>query len=294
MSTLAISPPQEATGAAPRRPALALVLPQLLFFAVFVLVPFVLLGYVSLHSDNTMAHFSAAQYVKFLADPFNRAILGQTLWLACQTMLLAMFIGYPLAYLYITSSRQVQRILMLLILLPLLTSSVVRTFGWVVILGRQGILNNALAHWGWIEAPLKLLYTQGALVVALAQIELPLMVLPLITALARIDGNLLQAAEALGAGRWRIFWCVTVPLSLPGLFAGAQLVFAGAASGFITQTLVGGGQLLYMPFYIYQQAVQANNYPFSAATAVLLLIAVLGIVSVANLMAHRSRVFAHD
>ncbi len=97
------------------------------------------------------------------------------------------------------SSRRVQQLLIFLILLPLLTSAVVRTFAWIVILGRQGIINSALLDLGWIDAPLKLLYTPGAVTVALAQIEMALMVLPLITALGNIDPNLAQASRALGA-----------------------------------------------------------------------------------------------
>jgi putative spermidine/putrescine transport system permease protein len=127
----------------------------------------------------------------------------------------------------------------------------------------------------------------------LAQIEMPLMVLPLITALMNIDPNLRQASEALGAGRWRTFFRVTLPLSMPGLLAGCLLVFAAAASAFVTQTLVGGGQLIFMPFYIYQQAIQANNYPFAATVAMVLLASVLVIVTAVNYLGRRSKGFVH-
>jgi putative spermidine/putrescine transport system permease protein len=183
---------------------------------------------------------------------------------------------------------------MLLILLPLLTSSVVRTFAWVVILGRQGIINTLLLQSGLADTPLTLLYTPGAVAVALAQIELPLMVLPLITALSNIDPNLRQASLALGAGQWRTLFQVILPLSMPGLLAGCLLVFASSVSAFVTQTLVGGGRHIFMPFYIYQQAIQANDYPFAAAIAVLLLATVLLVVTMMNLLGRRSKAFAHD
>ena len=128
---------------------------------------------------------------------------------------------------------------------------------------------------------------------ALAQIEMPLMVLPLITALSNIDPNLRHASQVLGAGRWRTFFLVTLPLSMPGLLAGCLLVFAAAASAFVTQTLVGGGQLMFMPFYIYQQAIQANNYPFAATIAMALLASVLVIVTVVNILGRRSKGFVH-
>ncbi len=270
---------------------LSLAAPLGVFFAVFVLMPMLLLAYVSLHADPQMNTMGIHQYRKFLTDDFNLGILTSTLWLGLKVTLLTLLIGYPLAWLYTQASPRWQALLMLMIVLPLLTSAVVRTFAWVVILGRQGIINSLLSSWGWIAAPLKLLYTPGAVAVALAQIELPLMVLPLITALMNIDPALRQASLSLGACRWRTFAQVTLPLSMPGLLAGCLLVFASSSSAFVTQTLVGGGQHIFMPFYMYQQAIQANDYPFAAAVAVILLVAVLVVVTVVNLLARRSRGF---
>ncbi len=281
-------------GAALRRETpISFALPLGLFFVVFVVMPLLLLGFVSLHTEPTLGQMGVDQYRKFLTDLFNLSVLGDTLWLGLKVTLLSLVIGYPLAYLYVNSPRRLQTFLMLLILLPLLTSSVVRTFAWVVILGRQGIINNLLLDFGLITAPLKLLYTPGAVTVALAQIELPLMVLPLITALLNVDPNLRQASLSLGAGHWRTFFQVTVPLSIPGLLAGGLLVFASSVSAFVTQTLVGGGQQMFMPFYMYQQAIQANDYPFAAAIAMVLLVSVLVIVSVINAIARRSKGFVH-
>lgn len=282
-----------APGAGPTGAPLGLALPLGLFFVVFVVMPLLLLGYVSLHNDGALTVQGFDQYRKFLGDAFNLAVLGNTMWLGLKVTLLTLAIGYPLAWIYTQTSPRWQALLMLLIVLPLLTSAVVRTFAWVVILGRQGIINNLLVSWGWVEVPLKLLYTPGAVTIALAQIELPLMVLPLITALMNIDPALRQASLALGAGRWRTFFQVTLPLSMPGLLAGCLLVFASSVSAFVTQTLVGGGQQMFMPFYMYQQAIQANNYPFAATIAMLLLVSVLAVVTAVNLLARRSKGFVH-
>jgi putative spermidine/putrescine transport system permease protein len=283
-----------ASTTAPRfSPPLALGLPLALFFLAFVLAPMLLLAYVSLHDDPSMARMGGAQYVKFLGDRFNLGILANTLWLGLRVTLLALVLGFPLAYLYTRAPARWQGPLLLLVLLPLLTSSVVRTFAWVVILGRQGIVNTVLLDLGFIADPLKLLYTPGAVVVALAQIELPLMVLPLITVLSNHDANLRQASLALGAGHWRTFRQITLPLSMPGLLAGSLLVFASSVSAFVTQTLVGGGQQMFMPFYMYQQAIQANDYPFAAAIAMLLLASVLGVVAAINALGRRSKGFVH-
>lgn len=274
-------------------PPLSLSLPLGLFFAVFVLCPLLLLAWVSLHNDAGMTQAGIGQYSKFLTDRFNLGVLGSTLRLGAETTLLALVTGLPLAYLYTLAPRRWQGPLMLVIVLPLLTSSVVRTFAWVVILGREGIVNTALGHLGLIDAPLRLLYTPGAVTVALAQIELPLMVLPLITSLLNVDPNLRAASLALGAGHWRTFRQVTLPLAIPGLLAGSLLVFASSVSAFVTQALVGGGQHLLMPAYMYQQAIQAANYPFAAAIAMLLLVCVLAVVLLANSLGRRSKGFVH-
>ena len=270
-----------------------LVLPLALFFALFVFAPLALLGAVSFHNDPTLTTPGVAQYVKFVTDRFNMAVLGQTLWLGLLATAVALVVGYPLAYIYMVAPAALQRVLMLVIVLPLLTSAVVRTFAWVVILGRQGIVNTALTALGLVDTPVRLLYTPWAVVVALAQIQLPLMVLPVITALGNIDPNLRHASHALGAGRWRTFVEVTLPLSAPGLLAGCLLVYAGSVSAFVTQTLVGGGQLMLMPQYMYQQAIQANNYPFAAAVAMILLVAVLAIVVLVNLVTRRTQSLVH-
>jgi putative spermidine/putrescine transport system permease protein len=274
-------------------PPVALGVPLGIFFAAFVLAPMLLLAFVSLHNDTAMTQAGIGQYVKFLTDRFNLSILGSTLLLGMEVTALILLVGFQLAWLYTQAPGRWQGPLMLLIILPLLTSSVVRTFAWVVILGRQGIINTALLDLGLIAEPIKLLYTPGAVAVALAQIELPLMVLPLITALMNIDANLRQASLALGAGHWRTFMLVTLPLSIPGVLAGSLLVFASSVSAFVTQTLVGGGQQIFMPFYMYQQAIEANNYPFAAAVAMLLLVSVLAAVVALNALGRRSKGFVH-
>jgi len=173
---------------------------------------------------------------------------------------------------------------------PSAFSGIIRLGGLIISVERFVVV---LAAVGLIDAPVRLLYTPWAVVVALAQIQLPLMVLPVITALGNIDPNLRHASHALGAGRWRTFVEVTLPLSAPGLLAGCLLVYAGSVSAFVTQTLVGGGQLMLMPQYMYQQAIQANNYPFAAAVAMILLVAVLVIVVVVNLVTRRTQSLVH-
>ena len=269
--------------------SLAFATPLATFFVLFFLAPLLLLILISFYTTPEMQSFGADQYVKIATDGFTLGVLGDTLWLGLQTTLLCLLLGYALAWSYVRSPGAVQKVLMLIIVMPLLTSVVVRTFAWVVILGRQGIVNSVLAEFGWIEAPLKLLYTRAGLVVSLANVQLPLMALPLITALQKLDPNLEDASAALGASALRTFTRITLPLTLPGILAGCLLTFAASITAFISQSLIGGGQMLFMPMYIYQQASSLQNWPFAAAISLVFLVAVMACVTVFNLLGRLSR-----
>lgn len=262
------------------------------FMALFFLLPMLMLVWVSGYADAGMTQWgSTASWAKMF-DAFGLAVLGDTLWLGLQVTLLSLVLGYALAWTYLRLPAPFQTLVIFIVMMPLLTSVVVRTFAWIVILGRQGIVNTTLLNLGWIEAPMKLLYTRTGLVITLANVQLPLMVLPLITALQRIDPNLADASASLGASAWRTFRRVTVPLSLPGVVAGCLLTFAAAITAFISQSLIGGGQMLFMPMYLYQQASALSNYPFAAAIGLTFLVAVLLCVSAFNALGRLSRGYA--
>ncbi len=271
---------------------LRLAMPLAGFFAAFFLAPLAVLVVLSFQTDTTGAHWGVTQYVQFLGDAFSLGVLASTLWLGVKVTAVCLVFGWPVAWLHARSGPTVKSLIMLIVLLPLLTSVVVRTFAWIVILGRQGIVNATLMSLGLVEAPLKLLYTDLGVVTALAQVQMPLMVLPLATALSRIDPNLVAASEVLGAGEWRTFAKVILPLSLPGIVAGSMLTYAASITAFITQSLIGGGQMLFMPMYLYQQASTLQNWPFAAAISIIFLIAVLAVVTVFNTLGRLSRGFA--
>ncbi len=262
------------------------------FMALFFLAPLGMLAFVSFYADAGMTQWGSLQAWGKMFDAFGMAVLGDTLWLGLQVTALSLVLGYALAWTFLRLPARWQPLVIFIVMLPLLTSVVVRTFAWIVILGRQGIVNNTLGALGWIDSPIKLLYTRPGLVVALANVQLPLMVLPLITALQRIDPNLADASASLGAGAWRTFRRVTVPLSLPGVVAGCLLTFAASITAFISQSLIGGGQMLFMPMYLYQQASSLSNYPFAAAIGLTFLVAVLLCVSAFNALGRVSRGYA--
>ena len=270
------------------RRELAPAVPLAAFFLLFFAAPLALLAGISFFEDAELQRVGLAQYAKFFGDAFNWGVLGETLLLGLEVTVVCIVLAYPLGLYYLEASERMRTLLIFVIILPLLTSAVVRTFAWIVILGREGIVNGLLLDLGLTDAPLKLLYTTGGVVVALAQIQLPLMALPVINSLLRIDPSLIQASRGLGAGRWRTFWRVLLPLTAPGLIAGALLVFAASVTAFITQSLVGGGRLIYMPLFIYQQAVGLQNWPFAATISVIFMVAVMLIVYGVNQFA-RSR-----
>ena len=264
-------------------PEWRLLLPLGAFFVLFFAAPLVVLVMVSLSDGLALDRFDLAQYMRFLGDTFSLSILLDTLVLGVKATAVCLLFGLPLAWVCVHAGPRLRALLLFLVILPILTSVVVRTFAWIVILGQQGILNKAFLALGLIDRPLRLLFSEVGVVMVLAQVQMPLMVLPLITTLQRIDPNLADASRALGAGHWRTFARVILPLWRPGLVAGSILVFAACTTAFVTQTLIGGARLVYMPLYIYQQAAGANNWPFAAAMSVVLMVSVLLVVYLLNL-----------
>lgn len=271
-----------------------LALPLAALFVVCFVAPFVVLVAMSLHADAQMKTWSIAQYVKFFGDTFNLSILGGTVWLAVKATLVCLLFGYPIAWVASRAPPRWQSVLVFLVVLPILTSVVVRTFAWIVILGREGILNDTLRLLRIVDQPVPLLFTETGVIAVLAQVQMPLMVLPLLATLTRIDPNLTDASAALGAGAWRTFLRVTLPLSAPGLIAGCILVFSACATAFVTQTLIGGARLIYMPLHIYQQAIGANNWPFAATISVVFTLAVMIVIYALNRAGRMSKAYARD
>jgi putative spermidine/putrescine transport system permease protein len=265
-----------------------LVLPLAALFVAFFVAPLLVLLALSLHDDVAMKTWTIENYAKFFTDRFNYSILIDTLLLGVKATLVCLIFGYPIAWLCVRASARWQSVLLFLVILPILTSVVVRTFAWIVILGRQGVLNQIAMGLGLVHEPLRLLNTEIGVVMVLAQVQMPLMVLPILTVLSKMDPNLADASRVLGAGEWRTFWKVTLPLSLPGIIAGCILTYSASITAFVTQSLIGGARLIYMPLHIYQQAVGANNWPFAAAISIIFMIAVIAVVAVLSMLAPAS------
>jgi putative spermidine/putrescine transport system permease protein len=258
----------------PWTPWLLLLAPLAVFTGLF-LLPLVNLFAISFQAydrvTGAVGGLTLGNYAAFLGDPFYLGILGRTLRIGVLATAAALVLGYPVAY-HLSRARGRRRAyLMLGILAPLLVSVVVRSFGWLVILGPNGLVNSTLTGLGLVAEPLRLLYTEGAIVLGLTHVFLSFMVLSIAAALDRIDPALLRAAQNLGAGPGRAFLRIVLPLSLPGVAAGCLIVFTLSTSAFITPALLGGPRVKVMSFLAYQQTLLLTDWPYGSAIAFILL-----------------------
>jgi putative spermidine/putrescine transport system permease protein len=214
---------------------------------------------------------------RLVADDYYLRVGLRTLKLGALVTAFSLLLGYPLALIIDAVSPRLRALLLLALVLPLMTSVVVRTFGWLVILGRGGPLARALRDVGLVPANFQLAYTETGTVIAMVQVLLPYMVLILVGVLAQIDRHLVEAARSMGADRWRALRHVVLPLSLPGILAGSVIVFAVTISSFITPVLIGGLKLPVLATGVFQSAVAYNDWPLAAvqATALFLVVSVL-------------------
>jgi ABC-type spermidine/putrescine transport system permease subunit I len=253
----------------------ALVLPLLVYLAAFYAYPVAAMMFRSIAEPS----WTLENFRRIFETPVILYVLWLTFRVAFVVTLAALVLGYPVAYLLARLAPAKSNLLMMLVLLPFWTSILVRTYAWMVLLGREGIVNQLLLWLGAIDAPVRLLNTTFAVYVAMVHILLPFMILPLYAVIRGIDGNLLRAAEGLGASPIGVFRQVVLPLSLPGVSAGCLLVFILALGFFITPALVGGPRDLMIAVLI-QQQVDLFNWPFASALAVLLLAAALATFAV--------------
>jgi ABC-type spermidine/putrescine transport system permease subunit I len=222
-------------------------------------------------------HWSTANYTHFLRDPLYLAVLGRSLLLGVLVTLITIVLGLPLAYWLARLQSRWAPMLLLLATFPLWVSAVVRSFGWVVLLARNGVLSRGLQAVGLADHRFQLAYTFAGVAMALGQVLLPFMLLSLYGVIRSIDPELERAAENLGAGPWRAAMLVTLPLASRGILSASLLVFALAISAFATPSLVGGARVQLMSTTIYEQMTELADWPFAAAVSFILLAVVLAI-----------------
>lgn len=270
-----------------------LVLPNLVWLLLFMLGPLLTLLVISFRGYEAgrgiQDSWTLAHYANFLTDAYHLEILGRTMRLGLVVTLWCLALGYPLAFGLSRLRGFARALLYFVVLLPLLTSAVVRTFGWMILLSNNGFLNRTLIELGLIDAPIRFMYSMDGIIVALVQVLLPFMVLALDAALLNIDPRVVEAARNLGAGGARVFLQVILPLSVPGVLSGSVLVFTLAVSAFVTPSLIGGPRVPVMATLIYQQGMSLLNWPFGGAIAFTMLASVIVLFLIAMRLGQRPR-----
>jgi putative spermidine/putrescine transport system permease protein len=212
--------------------------------------------------------WSLTNYWAFFSDPFHYRSLVVTLQISLIVTAIALLLGYPVAYLLSVSRHK--HLILFAIILPLLTDVLVRAYGWIVLLNRNGLVNRGLLALGLQSTPTTFLGTQTAVVLELLHEVLPFMILPIASVLERLDPALPEAAIGLGANRMTAFVRVTMPLSMPGILAGTLLTFSLSASAFVAPLVLGGGRIPMMSILIQEQMTALLNWPAGSAQAIVL------------------------
>jgi putative spermidine/putrescine transport system permease protein len=259
-----------------------LLAPAVLVVGLFLVPPLVsILGGSVVQQKQQTGPPSLANYARFLGDPYYLRTLLLTLKLSLVTTVSALVLGYVVALYLVRSlhSRTARRLTYLIVVAPLFTSSIVRSFGWMVGLGHNGFLNRWLLDLGIVDRPVRLIFNETGVVIGLTHILLPFMVLSIAAVLQNIDQALEEAAMDLGASRLTTFLTVTLPLSLPGVVAGSLIVFSLAMSAYVTPAVLSGGRLKVVPMLIYEQYISVFDWGFGAAMAMILLTLTLAITA---------------
>ena len=221
-------------------------------------------------------------YAKALGNGLYVQVFWNTFEIAAIVTLCCLLLGYPLGFLIATTTPFWATLGFIFVLLPLWTSVLVRTYAWMVLLGRNGVFNRMLMDAGVTTDPLPLLHNFTGVLIGMVHVLLPYMVLTIYGAVRRLDPAVVAAAEGLGASSWRIFWRIYVPLTMNGIFAGSVIVFVLSLGFFITPALLGGGRVMMIAVLIEQQVRETLNWQFAAALSAVLLAATLAAYALAQ------------
>lgn len=237
----------------------------------------------SLIPDTTL---NLGNYQRLITDPYYFGIYGRTIKLSLIATSLTLILAYPLARFISRQRTGVKGLLLVLVLLPLIGGAMIQTLGWMVILMRYGVINGLLLAFGLIDEPIIFLGREVGIIIGLIQSFMPLLVLPLVAALDSIDPALEDAAQSLGASSLRVFFEVTLPLSIPGAIAGTVLVLMANLTSFVTPSMLGLGKIHVFGTMAYQQAILVMDWPFSSAFSLTFLF-LIGLVALLMITVRR-------
>ena len=229
--------------------------------------------------------FSLQLYIDFFKDSYFMAVLGRTLSISLIVTIFCAVLGLPAAYVISGVSKKWRGILIALTLFPLLTNSVIRSFAWITILGKNGVINNLLMMFGVITEPMSLLYTDFSIIIGSVYLFLPTMIMTLVGVLENIDDDLPEAAATLGLSPLKGFFKIILPLSLPGMIVGSILVFTGTLTAYTTPQLLGGNKKMMLATLLYQRATTLGDWTSASVIALVMIVITFAVMKALNLLA---------
>jgi spermidine/putrescine transport system permease protein len=257
---------------------LSLLSPSAAWLLIFFLLPLVMVLLVSLGKRGPMGgvvyQWNLDNYIRFM-DRIYLKISLRSVWIATANTFLCLLFGYPFAYFIARRPKRWRNVLLLLVMIPFWTNFLVRTYAWMVILRDKGLINSLLVQTGIITKPLPLLFNQSAVVLGLFYGYLPFMVLPLYASIEKLDFSLVEAAQDLGANSLMAFRRIVLPLTMPGIVAGAIITFIPSVGAYVTPDLLGGAKAMMIGNLLQQQFLEVRDWPFGSAVGFILMVTVL-------------------
>lgn len=255
--------------------------PMLVWLFVFAVIPILYIVVLSFLTrgeyGDIVFEFTLNNYKRIFETVYLK-ILKKSLITAFLTSLIALAVGYPFAYFTVRLKKKYKIFVMLFIMLPFLSNSLLRIFGWIIMLKYDGVVNLFFVHIGIFKEPMRMLYNEAVVLAGMVYMLLPFMILPLYNSIDKLDLQLVEAARDLGAGRLKAFLTVTLPLTVRGIIGGFTLVFIPAAGLFFISDLLGGAKGMLIGNLIYEQMLSVRDWPFGSAVSVILLILVLCVI----------------
>lgn len=260
-----------------------LVLPGVVLLTVFLILPLINIFAPTVIDKG----FTLSKYIEFFKDTYYMGIFWRTVRIGVISTAVCIIMGVPTAYYISRCNKKTRSILMAISIFPLLTNSVVRSFAWINILGKNGVINTTLMNFGIIKEPLTLLYTEFAILIGSVYLFLPLMIITVLGVMENIDNDMMEAAESLGANRVKAFIKVVLPMSLPGIIVGSVLVFVGVLTAYTTPQLLGGNKNLVLSTFIYQRAMSMGDWTGASVVAVIMIVTTVIVIKTLNSVADR-------
>lgn len=258
-------------------------LPVIVYSIILILLPLVYIFIISFFkSDNyggMIETFTISNYIQLLSVVYLKIFI-KSIVIALIVTFICVLISYPFVIAITHKSRIVQKVLMTLVMVPFLTNSLIRMYGWIVLLRKSGVINHILLDAGIINNPLELMYNNFGIIIGMVYTLIPFMILPLYSSVSSIDKSILEASSDLGASKYKTFFEIIIPSTKPALFNGSLMVFTPALGYFFIVDVLGGGKMMILGNLIKNQFLTARNWPFGAAISVFLLIITFTIIGV--------------